>query len=84
MDTQGQPGNQREEPEISICNSGMVNKGIVYEMSSTCHFFKYKKIIFLEGTGIQLLLSCAAERREELIPDCAHMCSGSRNRQKEP
>lgn len=87
VDTQGQPGNQSEKPEINICNSGMVNKGMVHKISLMCHFIKYRKIIFLEPTEIQLLLNkghgCEAERREELIPDHAHMCNGSRNWQKE-
>lgn len=55
--TQGWPGNQLEKPEISICNSGMVNKGMVHKISLMCHFIKYRKIIFLAATEIQFLLN---------------------------
>lgn len=88
MDIQGQSGRQLEKPAINISNSGMVDKGVVHAMDLMCYFIKYRKIIFLEGSEFQLIFNNnsgpTAERREELIPNCAHMCSGSRNWQKEP
>lgn len=88
LNTQGQPGDQPEKPVIDISSSGMVNKGVVHIMDLMCHFIKCRQIIFLEGTEFQLIFNndCGStvERKEELIPSRAHMCSGSRNWQKEP
>lgn len=86
MDTQGQHGNQLEKPAVDTSNSRTVNKGFVHKMGLMCHFIKQRKMTFLKGTEIQLLFGdCgyAPVRREELIPNRAHMCSGSRNWRKE-
>lgn len=88
MDIQGQPGSQLKKPAINIFNSEMVDKGVVHAINLMCYFIKHRKIIFLERSEFQLIFNndcgSTAERREELIPNCAHMCSGSRNWQKEP